>query len=165
MRRLAGLCLMAAAALAQATWAQHLEVGGAFPNLVLLGVVAVSWTLGTRSALVWAVIGGLLLDVTASGAVGPHALALLPGAYLVGFWIRNLEHPNALHVALTAGACTLLYSAVIVLTDGLLGTPVPPPSVALELALAAAAYNAVLMPLAFELVRRLLSISRTPQPT
>src|SRR5207302_10909265 len=102
VRRAAGALLMAGAALAQVTWAPRFEVGGAFPNLVLLGVVGVTWTLGTRSGLVWACVGGLLLDLTASGPIGPHALALLPGVYLISFWIRNLEHPNALHVAVSA---------------------------------------------------------------
>jgi rod shape-determining protein MreD len=157
---------MSATALAQATWAPRFEAGGAFPNLVLLAIVALTWTLGTRSALVWAVVGGLLLDLTSSGPVGPHALALLPGVYVIGFWIRNLEHPNALHVALTAVVCTVIYAAVLVLTGDLLGTPPPAPGAAIQLTLAAALYNAVLMPFAFELVRRLQSLVRaTPQAT
>lgn len=161
MRRAAGLALMVAAALAQATWAPRLEVGGVFPNLVLLSVVALTWTLGTRPALVWAVVGGLLLDLTSSGPVGPHALAFLPGVYVIGFWIRNLEQPNALHIALTAVVCTVLYSVVLVLTYNLLGAPLPPFGAAAQLTFAAATYNAVLMPFAFELLRRLQSLTRT----
>jgi len=86
------VALLAAAALAQVTWAPRFEVGGAFPNLVLLAVVAVTWTLGARSALVWACVGGLLLDLTASGPIGPHALALLPGVYVIasGFETWNV---------------------------------------------------------------------------
>ena len=160
MRRTAGFSLITTAALAQATWAPHFEVAGAFPNLVLLAVVTLCWTRGTRSALVWAVVGGLLLDLTSSGTIGPHALALLPGIYAVGFWIRNLEHPNAVHVALTASVCTVLYSAVLVLTDDLLGTPLPAPGAAVQLVFATAVYNTVLMPVAFELVRTLQSLVR-----
>ncbi|HKW69803.1 MAG TPA: rod shape-determining protein MreD [Candidatus Dormibacteraeota bacterium] len=165
MRRVAGLGLMSAAALAQATWAPRFEVGGAFPNLVLAAVVGLSWTLGTRSALVWAVAGGLLLDLTSSGPIGPHALALLPGVYVSGFWIRNLEHPNAVHVALTAAVCTVLYSAVLVLADDLLGTALPAPGAAVQLTIAAAIYNAVLAPFAYELVRRLQSLVRAAPQT
>ena len=178
MRRVAGAALLVAAALAQSTWAPRFEVGGAFPNLVLLGVgwnfgfvgasalvVGVTWTLGTRSGLVWACVGGLLLDLTASGPIGPHALALLPGVYLISFWIRNLEHPNALHVAVSAAVTTVLYSALLVLTDNLVGMPVPPLGVGAQLAFAAAVYNALLMPIGIELVRRLQSLVRSgPQP-
>lgn len=161
MRRAAGAALMGAAALAQVTWAPRFEVGGAFPNLVLLGVVGVTWTFGARSGIVWACVGGLLLDLTASGAIGPHAIALLAGAYVIGLWTRDLERPTGLHVALTAAVATLIYSALLVVIAGLLGQPVPEIRVAAQLALAAAVYNALLMPFAFELIRRL----RPARPT
>ena len=158
--------LLVTAALAQVTWAPRLEVGGAFPNLVLLAVVAVTWTLGARSGLVWACVGGVLLDLTAPGPIGPHALALLAGVYVISFWIRNLEHPNALHVALSAALTTAVYSALLVLTDNLVGMPAPTFGVAAQLAFAAAVYNALLMPIAIELVRRLQTLVRLgPQPT
>lgn len=159
MRRAAGAALMAAAALIQVTWAPRFEVGGAFPNLVLVAVVAVAWTSGPRAGMVWACIGGLLLDLTASGPIGPHALALLPGVYLIGFWTRNLEEANVLLVALTAAVTTALYSAVLVLTGDMLGIPIEPLGMAVQLGFAAAVYNAVLAPLAFDLLRR-----STPQP-
>jgi len=157
--------LLVGAALAQVTWAPKLEVGGAFPNLVLLAVVAVTWTLGARSGLVWACVGGVLLDLTAPGPIGPHALALLAGVYVISFWIRNLEHPNALHVAVSAALTTAVYSALLVLTDNLVGMPAPTFGVAAQLAFAAAVYNALLMPIAIELVRRLQTLVRLgPQP-
>lgn len=166
MRRLAGAALMAAAALAQVTWAPHLEVAGAFPNLVLLGVVGVTWTHGQRAGMVWACVGGLLLDLVASGPIGPHAIALLVAAYAVGFWTRDLERPAAVHVVLTAAAGTVLYSAVLVLTGGLLGLPVPQPGTAMWLAFTAAVYNALLMPLALEVLRRLQAFTRSvPEAT
>ncbi len=159
MRRVAGLVLMVAAALAQATWAPRLEVGGAFPNVVLLVVVATCWTLGPRAALAWAMVGGLLLDLTAAGSIGPHALALLPGVYVIGFWIRNLEHAGALHVALTCAFSTVIYSIVLLLVGGLLGTPLPMFGAAVQLTLASAIYNGLLMPFALELARRLHTVT------
>lgn len=160
MRRIAGAALIAAAALAQATWAPHLEVGGAFPNLVLLGAVAVTWTVGARSGMVWACAGGVLLDLTGSGPIGPHALALLAGVYVIGFWTRSMERPNGVYVALTAAVSTVLYSAVLVLAGGLLGFSVPRPESMVWLAFAAAVYNALLMPPALEVFRRIQALSR-----
>lgn len=162
MRRAVGAALLAAAALIQVTWAPRFEVGGAFPNLVLVAVVAVAWTSGPRVGMVWASIGGILLDLTAAGPIGPHALALLPGAYLIGFWTRILEQPNFLHVALTAALATALYSVVLVLTGEMLGMPVPPLGVAVHLGFAAAVYNALLAPMAF-LLPPLGTISRRAQ--
>ncbi|MGA8923261.1 MAG: rod shape-determining protein MreD, partial [Candidatus Dormiibacterota bacterium] len=90
MKRALGAALMLAAALVQVTWAPRLEIVGAFPNLVLLAVVGVTWTWGVRAGMAWACVGGVLLDLTAAGPIGPHALGLLTGAYLTGFWTRNL---------------------------------------------------------------------------
>lgn len=166
MRRIAGLGCIVALALVQVTWAPRFEVGGAFPNLVLLAVVAVTWSAGVRVGMAWACIGGVLLDLTASGAVGPHALALLAGVYVTGFWARNLEHATAVHVVLTAAISTALYSAVLVLTAGLLGLPAPDAGIAARLAFAATLYNAMLMPLAMEIMRRLSALTHlTPEPS
>jgi rod shape-determining protein MreD len=157
--------LLVAAALAQVTWAPRFEVGGAFPNLVLLAVVGATWTLGPRQAMVWACAGGVLLDLTASGSIGPHALALLAGVYIVGFWTRSMERPTALYAALTAAVSTLLYSAVLLLTEGLLGLPVPPFSTVAWLAFSASLYNALLMPPVLEVLRRLRAgTSSGPEP-
>lgn len=165
MRRGLGVLLMVAAALVQVTWAPRLEIAGAYPNLVLAVVVAITWTLGARSALAWACVGGVLCDLTSSGPIGPHALALLVGVYVIGLWIRNLERVTALRVAASAAVATCLYSAVLVLADDTLGLPVAPFGVAVQLTLAAAAYNALLAPFVFEITRKLHGALRTaPQP-
>ena len=44
MKRLIGGLLMLACVLVQVTWASRIEVAGAFPNLVLLAVIALTWT-------------------------------------------------------------------------------------------------------------------------
>ena len=165
MNRIVGLGMMLAFTLVQVTWAPHLAVAGAFPNLVLIAVVAITWAYGVRAGLVWSCVGGVLLDLTASGAIGPHALALLAGAYATSLWARNLERPNALHVALTAALSTGLYSVVLVVVEGLLGMPSPGPGLVFRVALAMAIYNALLTPLAMEAMRRLASFLReAPEP-
>ncbi|HEX2680218.1 MAG TPA: rod shape-determining protein MreD [Candidatus Dormibacteraeota bacterium] len=164
MRRAAGVVLMAVAALVQVTWAPRVEVAGAFPNLVLVAVVAITWASGVRAALVWSCVGGTLLDLTSTGAIGPHALALMVGAYTVGLGIHNLERVTPVRVVFTAVVATALYSVVLMLADNLLGLPVPAAGVAFQLAIAAAAYNAVLSPLAFEALRRLPRSSSAAAP-
>jgi rod shape-determining protein MreD len=154
VKRALGAALMLAAALVQVTWAPRLEIVGAFPNLVLLAVVGVTWTRGVRAGMAWACVGGVLLDLTAAGPIGPHALGLLTGAYLTGFWTRNLDRTSAVQVAIAAAASTAAYSLVLVGSDDTLGLPVPPLAVAAELMLAACAYNAILMPAALALLRR-----------
>lgn len=145
MTWLAGGAAMLVTALVQVTWAPKLSLAGAFPNLVLVAVVAIAWTRGQRAALVWACAGGLLLDLTAPGPLGPHALALLVVAYLTGFWLRNLDGSHVVHAVIATAVGTLAYSAVLIGADDLLDLPLPPWNVAAEIALAAAVYNAILV--------------------
>jgi rod shape-determining protein MreD len=155
MKLLIGLALMLAAALVQVTWASQLEIAGAFPNLVLIAVAGLTWTQGVRSGLLWACVGGILLDLNAPGPLGPHALAVLPGAYATGFWARNLDRDSPLHPAGAAALSTLLYSLVLVGADYAIGLPIPPLRTALALTIAASLYNAALMPLALAALRRI----------
>jgi len=150
-----GFVLMLAAALVQVTWASQLEIAGAFPNLVLIAVIGLTWTQGVRAGLLWACAGGILLDLNAPGPLGPHALALLPGAYATGFWARNLDRDSPLHPAGAAALSTILYSLVLVGADKAIGMPIPSFRTALELTVAASLYNAALMPLALASLRRI----------
>ena len=166
MRRVAALGVMLALALIQVTWAPAFSIAGAFPNLVLVAVVGITWMQGVRAGLVWACIGGVFLDLTAPGPVGPHALALLTCAYATSVWARNFERPHPLHAALTATAGTIAYSVTLVVTDGLLGLPAMDVGLVVRLTLAATVYNAVLTPFAIEVMRRLLALVReSPETT
>lgn len=160
MKRVAALGAMLALALVQVTWAPRLSIAGAFPNLVLVAVVATTWMYGVRPALAWACVGGVLLDLTASGAVGPHALALLTAAYVTSAWARFVETAHALHAALTAAAGTAVYSVTLVLADGLLGMPAMDPDVVVRLTLAAALYNAALGPFALQALKMMRTLVR-----
>ena len=154
MKRLAGAALMLATILAQVTWAPRLTIAGVFPNLALVAVIATTWTGGVRVGMAWACVAGLMLDLTAPGPFGPHAVALLAGAYLTGFWIRNVDPDSVLHPMLAVAASSAAYSIILVAADDTLGLPVPPLGVALQLVLAASIYNAVLMPVALVFLRR-----------
>ena len=148
MKRLGIAALLLGVVLVQVTWAPRITIAGAFPNLALVTVIAITWTTGVRSGMIWACIAGLMLDLTAPGPVGPHALALVVPAYLTGFWTRNLERASVLHVVIAAAVNTCVYSLVLVIADETLGLPVPPLGVALQLVVSAALYNAAFMPVA-----------------
>lgn len=165
MRRALGVLLLLAAVLAQVTWVPRTAVAGVFPNLALVLVVAIAWGIGVREGMAWACVAGLMLDLTAPGPLGPHALALLVGAYLTGFWSRNLARQSLLQPALAAAASTVIYSLVLIGTDLALRLPVPPLAVAAQLIVTAAIYNAVLMPVAVLALRRVRSrAARAPEP-
>lgn len=154
MSRVLLFLLLAFAALVQVTWAPRLELYGAFPNLVLAAVVCIAWLRGPRAGLVWACVGGLLLDLTAPGPLGPHALALVAGAYAVGFWVRNVKLSNVAQAALAAAVASVIYSSILIAADDLLGLPIPPFRLVFNLAAAASIYNAVLVTAALLVLRR-----------
>jgi rod shape-determining protein MreD len=165
VKRLGIAALLLGTVLVQVTWAPRITVAGAFPNLALVTVIAIAWTAGVRQGMAWACVAGLMLDLTADGPLGPHAVALLAGAYLTGFWARNLDRESLLHPVIAAAASTAVYSAVLVLADEVLGLPVPPLGVAMQLVVAASVYNAALMPIALGVVRKLHSpVTRRPEP-
>jgi rod shape-determining protein MreD len=154
MKSVAGILLLVAAALVQVTWASQLEIAGVFANLVLIAVMGLTWTQGVRAGMLWACLGGILLDLNAPGPLGPHALALLVGAYSTGFWARNLDRESPFHPAAAVVVSTLLYSLVLIGADDALGLPIPPLRTAAQLIFAASLYNAVLMPPALIALRR-----------
>jgi rod shape-determining protein MreD len=149
------------AALVQVTWVPALSVVGAFPNLVLLLVVCLTWSGGVRAGMVLACLGGVMLDLTAPGPIGIHALALVAGAYVTGFWVRNLN-TTSLHPVLATAAATVVYSLILIGSDDTLGLPVPPFGLAVELIAVSALYNAVLMLAVQILWRRLQPARRQP---
>jgi rod shape-determining protein MreD len=154
MKRLAVAAVLLATTLVQVTWAPRLTIAGVFPNLALVAVIAVTWTGGVRAGMAWACVAGIMLDLTAPGPLGPHAMALMVGAYLTGFWIRNVDPESVLHPMLAVAASSAAYSIILVAADDTLGLPVPPLGVALQLLVAGSIYNAVLMPVALLFLRR-----------
>jgi rod shape-determining protein MreD len=162
VKRLAIAGVLLAAVLVQVTWAPRLTVAGVFPNLALVAVIAITWTAGVRKGMAWACVAGSLLDLTAPGPIGPHAVALLAGAYITGFWIRNLDRESVVHPVIAVAVSTIAYSLVLIVVDEMLGLPVPPFGMALQLVIAACVYNAVLMPIAMWVVRRLQAPTTRP---
>ena len=104
----------------------------------------------------------MLLDLTGPGPLGPHALALLAGAYVTGIWARNVDAGSLYQPVLATAVTTALYSLILIGSDDTLGLPVPPLGVALQLTAAASIYNAALMLPLLLIVRRALPVRRQP---
>ncbi len=64
-------------ALVEVTLAQHIKVGGAVPNPVVVGGVIWTITAGIDRGITWAFVGGLLLDSLLGRPLGVSAFALL----------------------------------------------------------------------------------------
>ncbi len=112
---LAGFGSLVLATFLQLALPGGVPVWGMEPNLVLALVVAWAWVHGPRWAFAWALLGGLLLDLSGGGPLGIHALGLLGAAYLVGF-LRSLSPARVWPLTILAGALGgAVYGGVVVL--------------------------------------------------
>ena len=69
-------------ALLQNAWLSGVELFGARPDLMFL--VVLGWTIvrGVNEGMIWAFIGGLMIDLLSGGPVGAYVLALLAVAFV-----------------------------------------------------------------------------------
>jgi hypothetical protein len=67
------------------------------------------------------------------------------------------------HPVIAVVVSTIAYSLVLVVVDGMLGLPVPPFGVAVQLVIAACVYNAALMPIAMWVARKLQVPATRPE--
>lgn len=152
-----------AAALLELSVGPYLRVGEARLHFVL--VLGVVWTItaGVEGGLLWAFLGGLVLDVLAQRPLGASAFALLislGGTALVARGFARLR-PIAPIV------CTLVFSVVYSMTlfvlFGALGSPIPE-SNPIAAVVPGAVYDGVLAaivgPLAVSIVDRRLDQER-----
>ena len=100
MSYVVGLLLLAFAAVLQATLLSQLRLLGGTVDLVLL--LSLNWTLvgEWRGGLIWALMGGLCLDLLSGGPFGANALALVLVAYGASlsegrFWSSHVLLPLA----------------------------------------------------------------------
>jgi rod shape-determining protein MreD len=91
-------------ALLELTVGPYLRIGDAQPHLVLVVGIVVTVAIGLEAGLVWAFVGGLVLDVLAQRPLGSTAFALLLCMGATAVLGRLFVHlrPMILYVALNA---------------------------------------------------------------
>lgn len=132
------------AALFELTVGPYLRIGGVQPHVVFVLGVVLTIAVGLEAGLVWAFVGGLALDVLAQRPIGSSSFALLlcvGGASVFG---RLFTRVRPLAPVIAVPVLSLLYSMVLFVAFGALGSPLPVsdpiqavlPSVAYDTALA-----------------------------
>ena len=132
-----------AAALIELSLVPYLAIGDAHPHPVL--VFGVIWAIGAgfEAGLVWAVVGGIVLDSLVSRPMGVSVLALLlsvGGAQLIA---RSVIRIRPLAPVIAVPVMSLVYSMILIL---LIAAIRPPVSVSdpMAMLMPGAAYDAVL---------------------
>ncbi len=113
------------AALLELTLVPYLQIGGTQPDLVL--VLAVAWALvaGLEGGLVWAFVGGLMLDVLAARPLGSTAFVLLVCVGAATALGRFLEPARMAAPAIVTALVAILYTGLLLLTYSAIRGPVP----------------------------------------
>jgi rod shape-determining protein MreD len=152
MRRYLSLPLLLLAALLQATIVHEFRIGEAGPDLVLL--VALAWGLlaGIEEGLLWAIVGGILLDLIAGNALGTSSLALVLAVGGICVLTGPIGKGNILLAVPLAAAATFILHLALVGIFFLAQTRVPLFYALLNITLPSALYNGLLMLVIYVLV-------------
>jgi rod shape-determining protein MreD len=112
-------------ALLELTIDLYLKVGNAQPHLVLVVGIVVTLALDIEAGLVWAFVGGLVLDVLADRPLGSSAFALLlclGAAALLGHGFVRLRQIVPIPAAFIL---SVLYSMTLFFAFNALAAPIP----------------------------------------
>jgi rod shape-determining protein MreD len=154
------------AAIVELTVTPYLRVGDAQPHLVF--VLAVVWTVavGVDSGLVWAFVGGLVLDTLAQRPLGTTAFALLVVVGATAVLGRTLARIRPVVAIIATLLLSLVYSMTLIVLFSVLRPPlalsdplrIVAPGVLYDVIVAA-----VLGPLAVSLRDRFADEERVPR--
>jgi rod shape-determining protein MreD len=102
---------------------QYLKVGNAIPHPVL--VIGVIWTIaaGIDGGLVWAFVGGIVLDSLTSRPLGASAFSLLVAVGLARLFAEPLARLRIVAPILAVPVLSIVYS-MLILVLGRAGQPV-----------------------------------------
>ncbi|MBA2569729.1 MAG: rod shape-determining protein MreD [Chloroflexi bacterium] len=143
------------AALLETSVLPELTIGGVKPDLVLVLAVVVAMVVGFEDSMVWAVVGGLLIDALSGRPLGATALVLLVVTGLAVLLARFTGRPRIITVGVAVFVSAWLFlallTAILAATAGVGLTPVP-----LSTFIALAVLDTIVAILAVIVIRALL---------
>jgi len=142
--------LLLTVALLQTTVLPALTILGVKPELMLLTVLSWSLLRGMEEGLVWAFLGGLMLDLFSGGPLGASTLALLVVSFLSGLTQASVTRTSFLLPMGAALVGTLLYQGLLLLVVQLTRGTVPWADSLFRVTSPSLAVNTLLMPVIFQ---------------
>ncbi|MEZ4770784.1 MAG: rod shape-determining protein MreD [Caldilineales bacterium] len=152
-------------ALVQVSLIPALGISPVPPDPMLVIVVAWGVLRGVRSALIWALIGGLWLDLLSSAPFGGYTLGLLAAAGIAGFGSGTIYRSHWLLALAMVALATVAQDLVQVALLWLAQRPVSLPDTLTRLVLPEILANMVLMLIVFPVlgwVNRVTGRERIP---
>jgi len=132
----------------------HLEICNAYPNLILILVLALSVSKDWKNNWIWIIFGGFMLDIFSfNNPIGISILGLFLINYLANFFSHNIfKKTNVFFVILIGIGGTLIYRIVLVLTFLILGITFELSLIQISFQLV---YNIVILVPTFYLIKKL----------
>jgi rod shape-determining protein MreD len=110
MAYLVGIPLLIVLAILQTTLFADIHFFDGRPDIVLLAVIGWGLAGGDRQAMVWGLIGGLLLDSFSGLPMGSSAISLIVIAFLVSLYADRVWEANLLMpLGITLGASLVFH--------------------------------------------------------
>ena len=150
-------------AVMELTVGPYLQVGTTQPHLVLVVGIVVTVAAGLEAGLVWAFVGGLVLDVLAQRPLGSSAFALLLCMGATAVLARFLVRIRFLVPIVATFVLSLAYSMILFVTFNALSARIPvsdPVSVLLPTVIYDTVLAALIGPLAVSIHDRRLDQER-----
>ena len=146
------LLALGLAALAQVSLLPAIEVAGVWPDLTL--VIVVAWTLlrGVRSAIIWALVAGVWLDLISGSPFGMYTLGLVAATLVAGLGGRTIFRSHLLLAIGMVAAATVVQNLIQLLMLWFAGAAIALPDALLRLTLPEVAYNMVAMVIVYPLL-------------
>jgi rod shape-determining protein MreD len=138
----------------QASLMGHLALLGTVPGIML--IVIVDWGIlrGMDEGMMWALVGGLCLDVFSGWPIGTNMVALVIVASIVSLGQGTFIRTHAFLPVATVFAATILYYLVVLFILESTRHPVDWIAALQVIVLPIALYNAAINVVGFRLVRR-----------
>jgi rod shape-determining protein MreD len=112
MAYLIGIPLLIVLAILQTTLLADIHFFDGRPDIILLAVVGWSLAGGDRQAMIWGLIGGLLLDSFSGLPLGSSAISLVLVAFLVSLYAGRVWEANLLMPLGIALLASLIFHAL-----------------------------------------------------
>jgi rod shape-determining protein MreD len=144
--------LLTGVAMVQTTILSSFNILGGQPNLMLL--VVLMWTVvrGMQEGLVWAFVGGLILDLLSGGPLAGMALAQVAAAFLAGQSLGQEVGSQAVRVVILTVLGAIVYHLAVLIILNWSGYSVDWRFSLLRVAAPSVVLNALLAPLILPLL-------------
>lgn len=147
------LVILLSLALLQSTVMPRITLWGVHPDLMLM--VVTSWSLlrGGQEGMLWALLGGIALDMFSGARFGVCTLPLLVVSFLSSLSARNVFRFDLLVPILITPLASLLYNGLLLVLLNMLGWPAAWGESVVRIVLPSMLVNSLGMPFVYLIMR------------